>query len=57
MLCGVQEMKALYTFFLWMARWDVDIGKATGRNPEVVEADREMVRKFENELTKMELGL
>ena len=50
-------MKLLYQFFLWMARLDVDIGKATGRNPKVVEADRAMVRKFENELTKMELGL
>ena len=57
MLCGVQEVKLLYRFFLWMARWDVAIGISTGRNPEVVEADREMVRKFENELTKMELGL
>jgi hypothetical protein len=50
-------MKLLYRFFLWMARWDVDIGKATRRNPDVVEADREMVRKFEGELVKLELGL
>jgi|694.fasta_scaffold00571_42 hypothetical protein len=50
-------MKLLYRFFLWMAEFDVAIGVSTGRNPEVVEADREMVRKFENELTKLELGL
>lgn len=50
-------MKLLYRFFLWMAEFDVAIGISTGRNPVAVEADREMVRKFENELTKMELGL
>lgn len=50
-------MKMLYRFFKYWAELDVAIGLATGRNPRIIEADREMVRKFDDVLVKLELGI
>jgi hypothetical protein len=49
-------MKLLYRFLLWQARYDVAIGVATGRNPKVIEANRDAVRRWEHELLLLELN-
>ena len=49
-------MRYFYEFLLYFARFDVAIGVATGRNPEVVEADRDAVRRWEHALLMEQIG-
>jgi len=49
------KMRTFYTILLFLARFDVAIGVATGRNPDVVAADREAVHRWENALIMLEI--
>ena len=49
-------MRTFYTILLFMARFDVAIGVATGRNPSVVAADREAVHRWETALIMLEIN-
>ena len=48
-------MKIFYRFMLWQAALNVAIGKATGRAPHYIAADRAAVRKWQDEITRLEL--